>query len=99
MTNELKDRQIGAERVMFKVPTIPKEVREYEEPVNLDELVSDVTLKKLNDIFRAIMRRQANKVDPIRSKFGNIEKFDNNQLFDKIFLSFLKILSIDMKIF
>ncbi len=74
MANELKDRQIGAERVMFKVPTIPREVREYEEPVDLDELVSDVTLKKLNDIFRAIMRRQANKVDPIRSKFGNIEK-------------------------
>lgn len=74
MANELKDRQVDAERVMFKVPTIPKEVREYEEPVNLEELVSDVTLKKLNDIFKKIMRRQADKVDPIRSKFGRIEK-------------------------
>lgn len=74
IANELKDKQIDAERVMFKAPTIPKEVRDYEEPINLEELVSDVTLKKLNDIFKSIIRKQADKIDPIRSKFGKIEK-------------------------
>lgn len=74
MSYELKDRQMEAERVLFKVPTIPEEVRKYEEPVNVEELVSDITLKKLNDIFKSIMKKQADKIDPIRSQFGKIEK-------------------------
>lgn len=71
---ELKDRQIDAERVWFKEPTIPDEVARYEVPVDVAELMSDVTLAKLNSIFQSIMRRQEDKIDPIRSKFGKIEK-------------------------
>lgn len=74
MAYELKDRQIDAQRVMFKEPTIPEEVLAYEEPVNIQELVSDVTLAKLNDIFKSIMKKQKDKIDPVRSKFGKIEK-------------------------
>ena len=74
MSYELKDRQMDAERVLFKVPTIPDEVKKYEEPVNIEELVSDITLKKLNTIFKSIMRKQVDKIDPIRSQFGKIEK-------------------------
>ena len=46
MAYELKDRQMDAEKVWYKTPTIPDEVLAYEEPVNLDELVSDITLAK-----------------------------------------------------
>ena len=46
MSYELKDRQMDAERVLFKVPTIPDEVRQYEEPIDIEELVSDITLTK-----------------------------------------------------
>ncbi len=74
MAYELKDRQMDAERVMFKPPTIPEEVAAYEEPLDLDELVSDITLARLNAIFQSIMKKQADKVDPVRSKFGKIEK-------------------------
>jgi segregation and condensation protein A len=74
ISGELKDRQMDASRVLFKEPTIPKEVSAYEEPVNLEELVSGLTLKKLNDIFQSIMKRQEDKIDPIRSKFGKIQK-------------------------
>ena len=45
MAYELRDRQMDAERVLFKEPTIPPEVAEYEEPVNMEELVSDVTIR------------------------------------------------------
>ena len=38
------------------------------------ELMADLTLNKLNDIFQDILKRQADKTDPIRSKFGKIEK-------------------------
>ena len=74
MAYELKDRQIDAEKSMYKKPTIPEEVKSYEEPVNLDELVKGITLQKLNKIFKDVMKKQVDKVDPIRSKFGKIEK-------------------------
>ena len=74
MAYELKDRQVDAQRVMFEKPTIPEEVLEYQEPLNVEELVSDITLAKLNEIFKSIMRKQQDKIDPLRSKFGKIEK-------------------------
>ena len=74
MAYELKDRQVDAQRVMFKKPTIPEEGLAYEEPLNVEELVSDITLAKLNEIFKSIMRKQQDKIDPLRSKFGKIEK-------------------------
>ncbi|MGN0414398.1 MAG: segregation and condensation protein A [Agathobacter sp.] len=74
MAYELKDRQIDAQRVMFKEPTIPDEILAYEEPVDVAELVSDVTLARLNAIFQGIMKKQKDKIDPVRSKFGKIEK-------------------------
>ena len=74
MAYELKDLQVDASRFMFKEPTIPEEVLAYEEPLNMEELVSDVTLAKLNEIFKSIMKKQVDKIDPIRSKYGEIEK-------------------------
>ena len=74
MAYELKDRQVDAQRVTPKKPTIPEEVLEYQEPLNVEELVSDITLAKLNEIFKSIMRKQQDKIDPLRSKFGKIEK-------------------------
>ena len=58
MAYELKDRQMDAQRTMFKEPTIPEEVLAYQEPVDIEELVSDITLAKLNDIFQSIMYNQ-----------------------------------------
>ena len=74
MAYELRDRQMDAARVLFKEPTIPPEVAEFEAPIDMHALVSDVTLAKLNDIFKSIMRKQVDKIDPVRSKFGKIEK-------------------------
>ena len=44
------------------------------EPVDVNELMSGVTLARLNDIFQSIIKKQADKIDPVRSKFGRIEK-------------------------
>lgn len=74
MSYELRDRQMDADRIFYKAPTIPEEVLKYEQPVNIDELVSDLTLQQLNDIFKQVMSRVENRVDPIRSKFGKIKK-------------------------
>lgn len=75
---ELKDMELDASRNLYKKPTIPKEVEEYREEVDPAELVDGLTLSKLNDIFRSIMRKQVDKIDPIRSKFGTIEKEEIN---------------------
>ena len=74
MSMELKDRAMDADRVWYKLPTIPEEVLRYEEPVDLQKLIGNVTLARLNSIFRQIMRRVENRVDPIRSKFGTIKQ-------------------------
>ena len=74
MANELKDRQLDAGKVWYKKKDIPDEVLAYEEPVNLDELVGDIRLSDLNRIFQSIMKRQEEKIDKVRSKFGKIEK-------------------------
>lgn len=74
MSYELRDRQVEGDRLMFKDPTIPKEVSDYAEPVDLDSLLDGITLAKLNAVFQDILKRQEEKIDPIRSKFGKIEK-------------------------
>ena len=74
MSYELRDRQVEGEQVLYKEPTIPEEVKDYEEPVDLTELLGDLTLAKLNRIFQDVMKRQEDKIDPVRSKFGKIEK-------------------------
>ena len=53
---------------------LSKEVAKYEPPVNLDELLDGLTLAKLKRIFESVMKRQQDKVDPIRSTFGTIRK-------------------------
>ncbi len=78
MSYELKDRQIDADKAMFKESTVPSEILEYEEPVNMEELMDGVTLIKLREIFNEVMKRSQDKIDPVRSKFGRIEKEDVN---------------------
>lgn len=74
MSMELKDMELDAEKIFYKTPTIPKEVEKYEQPVDLDKLLDGVTLTRLNRIFLSVMRRQQDKIDPVRSRFGTIRK-------------------------
>ena len=78
MSLELKDLQLDAGKMLFKKSTLPPEVSDFKEEINLDELIGDLTLSKLNDIFRSVMKKQVDKIDPVRSKFGKIEKEEVN---------------------
>lgn len=73
---ELKDKQLDASHLLFKEATIPEEIANYREEIDVGSLLSeaDVTLAKLQKIFHSIMKKQVDKIDPIRSKFGKIEK-------------------------
>lgn len=75
---ELKDKQLDAAKLMFKESTVPDEVKSYKEDINVSEILSDVTLGKLHSIFNDLVKKKEERVDPIRSKFGRIEKEDSN---------------------
>lgn len=70
---ELRDMQVYAGKSLYKQPDIPDEVAKYQPPVDLDDLLKDVDLTKLNEIFQMVLKRQVDKIDPVRSKFGKIE--------------------------
>lgn len=74
MAQELKDRQMDAGCMLYRQPDVPAEVASYMEPVDVEELLSGLTLRKLHEIFQDLIRKQEDKIDPVRSKFGRIEK-------------------------
>lgn len=74
MSFELKDMQVDAARNFYKPMTMPAEVAAFRPPVDYEELIGDMTLAKLQEIFKSVMKRQEEKVDPVRSQFGKIEK-------------------------
>ena len=74
MALELKDREFDADKVLYRDPSVPKEVEQYRPPVDLDELLSGLTLARLQAIFQSVIRRQEDKIDPVRSRFGTIKK-------------------------
>ena len=74
MSIELKDRQLDAANVLYRSKKLPKEVTSYMPPVDYEELIGDMNLSKLHELFKGIIRRQEDRIDPIRSQYGNIEK-------------------------
>ncbi len=73
-SEELRDREVDADQILYRKPSVPEEVSSYEQPVDLDALLEDVTLEKLNYIFQDVMKKQTEKIDPVRSRFGKIEQ-------------------------
>ncbi len=74
MAQELSELEEGAGRHLYKVPTVPEEVARYEPPVDLDRLLDGLTLARLQAVFESVVKRRADKIDPIRSRFGTIRK-------------------------
>ena len=74
MAGELLEKKEQSEVCFFREPDIPEEVACYQEPVDLQELLSGVTLTKLKQVFDMVMKRSQDKMDPVRSRFGKIQK-------------------------
>ena len=75
MSFELKDMHMDAERFIYKTSaTLPDEVKKYQPPIDYDYLLGEMNLQSLNRIFKETLKRKVDKIDPIRSQFGNIEK-------------------------
>lgn len=74
MSLELRDKQVDAARTLYREQKLPEEVASYRPPLNYEELMGDISLNRLHDIFKSVVKKQENKIDPIRSQYGNIEK-------------------------
>lgn len=74
MSFELRDKLVDAARNMYRVQMLPKEVAAYRQPIDYEELIGDMNLNRLHEIFKSIVKKQEDKIDPIRSQYGNIEK-------------------------
>ena len=70
----LQERQQDASHVFYREEDVPEEVAGYRQPVDLDRLLDGISLIRLNEIFQMVMKKQEDKIDPVRSKFGRIQK-------------------------
>ena len=74
MAGQLREYMDEAGELVSRPQILPKEVRAFRPEVTPEELLDGVTLDKLHEIFRFVLQRQEDMVDPIRSTFGQIEK-------------------------
>ncbi len=80
---ELRDMQAGASQKFFKKPAIPDSIMDFRQTPDVGELLSDVSLGRLQKIFNDAVKKQSDRVDPIRSRFGQIKR-ENVKLEERI---------------
>ena len=74
VASKLREKQFDASTIFYKNPTIPDEILNYREKPDPKEVVGDVCFEKLYEIFQSVVRKSENKVDTIRSGFGEIKR-------------------------
>ena len=68
---QLKEREMTAEKSFFlDHPDIPPQVLAYREEIDPVQMLSEVTLQRISEVFQFVMRKRQDKLDPIRSEFG-----------------------------
>ncbi len=71
---ELKDLQVDAAKQFFRQKSLPEGIESYKEEIDIGKLLSDITLNKLQMIFNSVIKKQIDKIDPVRSNFGQIKR-------------------------
>lgn len=74
LSDILKDKEIDASRTIYKDATIPEVLAEYKEAIDPLDVLGDLTLANIQKVFMSLLKKQENKIDPIRSSFGEIRK-------------------------
>ena len=74
MAGQLREYMDDTGELVSRPQILPDEVKAFRPPADPEELLKGMTLDRLHEIFTFVLARQENKVDPIRSKFGQIQK-------------------------
>ena len=69
--------------LQLKERDIPPQVLAYREEIDPVQMLSEVTLQRISEVFQFVMRKRQDKLDPIRSEFGEIKQ-EEIKLEDKI---------------
>ena len=83
MAGELGEIYGEEDQPFFRDPSFPEEVLTYRPPIDLAALFEGVTGERLMEAFRTVLLRQEEKVDPVRSRFGTIQR-EPVRLSDKV---------------
>lgn len=68
MSYELRDRMADASRCVYRAESMPKEVLEYRPPVDIQELIGDLTLAKLQNILKTEAGRFPGKRQKVKKQ-------------------------------
>lgn len=74
ISESLKDRHAKADKVIFKTSSIPEAVKNFVQIPDVEEILENVEFAALYQVFQNVMKRNADKIDVVRSKFGEIKK-------------------------
>lgn len=74
MSMQLKDRASLSLDIFYGQPHIPEEVAAYKQPVDTMALLDTVTMSRLQDLFVSMMSKKADRLDPVRHSFKQVEK-------------------------
>ncbi len=67
-------REIPGSSWLCRDQSLPDQVAKAADPVDVDAVLDELTLKRLSEIFEEVMRRREESVDPVRSRFGKIRQ-------------------------
>ncbi len=84
-STELKDLEIEAQKSIYKEQDLPEEVEAFQYPIDPVKVIENqgVTIDRLKEVFEFVMKRRVDKIDPVRSKFGEIRQ-DEVRVEDKM---------------
>ena len=82
MSYDLRER-LEQENSIFREPSIPGEVLAWRPKAEPEELLGNTTLDALHAIFRDVLRREKEKIDPVRSEFREV-RADEVNIGDKV---------------
>ena len=74
MSYELKDMRTDAAKSMFREVPLPENLMNATPITDYEKLIGRTTLDSLKKALDELIKRQEDSIDPIRSRFGRIEK-------------------------
>ena len=74
IADRLKEHQGEAGKLVFKEASIPKEVADFIPEADPSKLLDQIDFSHIYKVFQSVMKKKTDKIDPIRSQFGEIKK-------------------------
>lgn len=78
MSSELKERAIDEQKAVYKEESLPKTVKEYKAPIDMDYFLGDITVSKMKEIFADVMARCQRSDKETVTEHGSVKREEVN---------------------